>query len=61
MKIPKIGSRWTGQNDYVIFRVLHAIELDGHIWIHYCLDDNGDLSYSCYIESFLERFREIPN
>jgi hypothetical protein len=61
MNIPKQGSRWTGPDNYVIFRVLHTIELDGHTWIHYCREDNGDQSYSCYVESFLERFREILN
>jgi hypothetical protein len=61
MNIPKTGSRWTSPDNYVIFRVLHTIELDGRTWIHYCQEDDGDQSYSCYVESFLERFREILN
>jgi len=62
MKIPKNGSRWTGQNGYVVFRVLHTVTMnDGHIWVHYCDDSNGDKSYSCYVESFLERFTETVN
>lgn len=56
--IPKVGSRWTGNSNYVIFRVLHIVEMDGHTWVHYCNEDNGDSAYSCYVESFLERFRE---
>jgi hypothetical protein len=58
MKIPKNGSRWVSQNGFIIFRVLHTIEIDGHTWIHYRDDNNGDKEYSCYVESFLERFTE---
>ena len=62
MKIPKIGSRWVGQNGYVIFRILNTIEMDdGHTWVHYCLDADGEQTYSCYVESFLERFTETVN
>ena len=61
MKIPKNGSRWSSQNGLIVFRVLHTIEIDGHIWVHYRDDDNGEREYSCYVESFLERFREILN
>jgi hypothetical protein len=56
--IPKVGSRWTGQSSSITFRVLHIVELDGHTWVHYCNEDKGDSAYSCYVESFLERFRE---
>jgi hypothetical protein len=61
MNIPKDGSRWIGQGSHEVFRVLHTIELDGHIWIHYRNDNNGEREYSCYVESFLERFKETPN
>jgi hypothetical protein len=62
MNIPKIGSKWTGHGTHEVFRVLNTINMnDGHTWIHYCLDSDGDQSYSCYVESFLERFREILN
>jgi hypothetical protein len=58
MKI-KDGSRWEG-ND-AKFIVLHEIETDGHEWIHY-RDEKGDppREYSCYKESFLQRFRQLP-
>jgi hypothetical protein len=60
MKIPKDGSKWTG-NDGDRFYVLHTIELEGHIWIHYIKEDNKEpREYSCYVESFLQRFRELP-
>ena len=61
MKIPKDGSKWTEQNGHTVFRVLHTIELDGHYWIHYCDNNNGEKEYSCYVESFLTRFTEILN
>ena len=60
MKIPKDGSKWTGSgNDK--FHVLHTIELNGNMWIHYIKEDAKDpKEYSCYLESFLSRFRELP-
>ena len=61
MNIPKDGSRWTGHGSYEVFLVLHTIELDGHTWVHYRNNNNGEREYSCYLESFLERFREILN
>lgn len=58
----KVGSKWVGSgNDR--FRVLHVIELEGHTWIHYIKDnatEDSNREYSCYQESFLTRFREIP-
>jgi hypothetical protein len=57
MNIPKDGSLWTGANSYELFWVLHTIELDGHIWVHYRKESNKT-EYSCYLESFLERFTE---
>ena len=59
--MPKIGSKWTDQNGQTTFRVIHTIELDGHIWVHYCDDSNGEKEYSCYVESFLIRFTEVTN
>jgi len=58
MKIPKEGSKWTSINE--TFVVIHTIELDGHTWIHYRKETNGQ-EYSCYAESFLDRFTEIYN
>jgi len=60
--LPKCGSRWSG-NDSKVFRVLTTIEIDGHIWVHYIKDNAPEdeiREYSCYQESFLQRFRELP-
>ena len=57
----KVGSRWEGTDKQ--FRVLAVVEQEGHIWIHY-REDLGIkvpvLEYSCYQESFLSRFRPLP-
>ena len=34
----KERSRWTS-SDGKIFHVIHRVELEGHIWIHYILED----------------------
>ena len=59
----KVGSKWAG-NDSNVFRVIHVVELDDHTWIHYIKENASEESnreYSCYEESFLSRFREIPS
>ena len=57
----KEGSRWTG-GDRKIFVVLHTIEQDGHTWIHYRDDTSSEpKEYSCYEESFTQRFTEVVN
>ena len=62
MKIPKIGSRWAG-NGNDTFHILNTIELEGKTWIHYIKENTKEASreYSCYLESFLARFRELPD
>jgi hypothetical protein len=59
MKIPKNGSKWSG-SDRTTFRVLHTIELEGKLWVHYIKENTKEESreYSCYLESFLQRFTE---
>ena len=62
MKIPKDGSKWSG-TDGSVFHVMHTIKLKGKVWIYYHKDkprENDPADYSCYLESFLERFRELP-
>jgi hypothetical protein len=60
MKIPKDGSKWTGGHRDR-FHVLNTIELEGHIWVHYIKEDTKEpREYSCYLESFLARFTELP-
>jgi hypothetical protein len=57
IKLPESGSNWISV-DYTTFRVLHTIELDGHTWIHY-IKENTNVEYSCYLESFLNKFTEL--
>lgn len=52
------GSNWDG-GDGRVFTVIHRIELDGKVWVHY-RNQNGD-EFSCYEEAFLARFRENAN
>ena len=59
----KEGSKW-GTGTGKKFIVLHVIEQEGHTWVHY-RDENkssseeGSREYSCYAESFLNRFSLI--
>ena len=61
MIIPKSGSTWMSA-DGNRFRVIDSIflEEDGHQWVHYMRVENSNI-YSCYLESFLERFREVQD
>ena len=59
----KVGSKWIG-NGNEKFHVLHVIELEGHTWVHYIKEnapEDTNREYSCYLESFLLRFREHIN
>ena len=59
----KEGSKWVGISDDNKFHVIHVIELDGHTWVHYIREnapEDSNREYSCYLESFLSRFRSIP-
>lgn len=59
----KSGSKWSG-NEETIFRVIQVVELDGHTWIHYIKEnapEDSNREYSCYEESFLSKFRELPD
>lgn len=66
MKI-KEGSRWSGGGYDKVFVVLAEVETNGNVWIHY-RDENrnnkfsteGCREYSCYKESFLQRFNPLP-
>lgn len=61
MKVPKNGSQWMS-TDGNYFHVLGTIEIDGNTWVHYIKDDQKEpLEFSCYLESFLERYKEIVN
>lgn len=56
----KQGTKWSS-TDGKEFVVIHVIEKEDHTWVHYrenCRDEPRE--YSCYIESFLSRFRLLP-
>jgi len=55
----KDGSKWAGTGSD-IFYVIHTVEVDGHTWVHYRKNKDSK-EYSCYLESFLERFRALPD
>jgi hypothetical protein len=58
MTTVKAGSVWEG-SDRKQFIVLNTIEKEGQVWVHY--RENGkdqNREYSCYLESFVSRFRE---
>ena len=58
----KPGSRWTS-SDHKHFVVLHEVEVDGHVWVHYREETaRGEpREYSCYQDSFLLRFTPHVN
>jgi hypothetical protein len=56
----KEGTRWwAGEGKKFI--ILALVEEDKNIWVHY-REDIGDppKEYSCYLESFLQRFNQLP-
>ncbi len=58
--IPEPGTKWWSTEGKK-FHVIHRIELEGKIWIHYIREDKeNSQEYSCYEESFLQRFSPLP-
>jgi hypothetical protein len=57
IKIPAVGTRWTSTENKK-FRVLATVEQENKIWVHYISEDTNQ-EYSCYLESFLDRFVEL--
>lgn len=55
----KPGSLWWSGTEY--FRVLSRAEVNGEVWIHYRKEASGAQEYSCYEQSFLQRFRPYEN
>lgn len=55
----KEGSRWWA-GDQKKFVVLHVIEQEGHTWVHYRDESADPKEFSCYKESFLQRFTPLP-
>jgi hypothetical protein len=60
MKEIKVGSLWWGGGDKK-FRVLSVVEQEGNKWVHY-IDHNSKepREYSCFAESFVDRFMKLP-
>jgi hypothetical protein len=60
----KEGTIWTSGDKN--FRVLSVTNVDNNIWIHYREDKGIKVpsieckEYSCYQESFILRFRQLP-
>jgi hypothetical protein len=58
----KAGSCWTSKNGK-IFQIISRTEIEERTWIFYrLLENNPDevKEFSCYEESFLERFHQLP-
>jgi hypothetical protein len=58
----KQGSKW-GTGNGKIFQVINVIEVDEHTWVYYRdikVINEEIKEYSCYIESFLQRFTPLP-
>lgn len=55
------GSLWASTDKF--FRVLSVTEIDGNTWVHYREDRGIKVpviecrEHSCYLESFVQRFR----
>jgi hypothetical protein len=67
--VVKEGSKWQSPEGK-IFHVLSVIEVEGHTWVHYIEEHKvsvleeilpGEREYSCYVESFVQRFRSHDN
>jgi hypothetical protein len=59
----KVGSLWESVDKK--FRVISVTKIDGHMWVHYREDSKRVAAieckeYSCYEESFVARFRSLP-
>lgn len=49
-------SHWVDSEQNKI-RVLAVVDLDNHIWVYF-KNENTDSEESCYLETFLNRFKE---
>ncbi len=64
MSTVKPGSLWHSIDKD--FRVISVTEVDGHTWVHYREDLGIKVpalqcrEYSCYLESFVQRFSPRP-
>ncbi len=64
MSTVKPGSLWHSIDKH--FRVISVTEVEGHTWVHYREDRGIKVpviecrEYSCYLESFVQRFSPSP-
>lgn len=58
IKPPKPGSMWEG-SDSAKFRVIENVYTGDHLWVYY-IRVNDSKEFSCYVESFFQRFRALP-
>lgn len=60
-KAVKVNSRWK-DSDSNCYQIIHVITDDeGHEWVHYRREEHNPREYSCWTDSFLQRFTEIVN
>lgn len=57
--VVKEGTRWWSSEGKK-FLVIHVIEQEGHVWVHYRSEEPTPKEYSCYQESFVSRFSPLP-
>jgi hypothetical protein len=55
----KEGSIWGDGSSQQRFTVIRRVEIEGNIWIHYRNEQGTE--FSCYEQSFKQRFRENTN
>lgn len=59
----KNGSKWHGANGR-IFVVINTTTIDGKDWVYYRAEkpvDHLPAEFSCYQESFIDRFNPLPD
>lgn len=49
------GSRWTGNNGELFMVISLYEDENGNVWVYYRKESTGE-EYSCWIDSFLQRF-----
>lgn len=54
----KQGDLWASA-DQTKFRIINIVDVDNHTWVYYRNEKTGQ-EYSCYKESFEQRFSPTP-
>lgn len=56
--LPKEGSHWIDKSGK-LYHIIHVVEVNGKMWVHYEEDGCDEChEYSCWVDSFLDRFTE---